>query len=60
LFGPTRPERNGPFATPSIVLRSPDSVFSASHVDRPDEGLVSIQPQAVIEAADRLLGGHVA
>ncbi len=56
LFGPTRPERNGPFGTPSVVLRSPDSVFSSTHTDRRDEGLVSIKPQAVIEAADQLLG----
>ncbi len=56
LFGPTCPERNGPFATPSIVLRSPDSMYNTSHVDLPDRGLVSIQPRAVMEAADRLLG----
>jgi heptosyltransferase-1 len=58
LFGPTRPERNGPFATPCVVLRSPDSVYNTSHTDRSDAGLASIQPQAVIEAADQLLGGH--
>ena len=58
LFGPTRPERNGPFGTRSVVLRSRDSVYSTSHTDLPDDGLVSIDPQAVIEAADHLLGGH--
>jgi heptosyltransferase I len=57
LFGPTRPERNGPFGTRSVVLRSPESVDQPSHTNRPDEGLVSIQPQAVIDAADKLLGG---
>jgi heptosyltransferase I len=56
LFGPTRPERNGPFGTPNVVLRSPESVNSTTHTDRRDEGLVSIEPQAVIEAADWLLG----
>ncbi len=56
LFGPTRPERNGPFGAPSVVLRSPDSVDNATHTDRRDEGLVSIEPRAVLEAADRLLG----
>jgi lipopolysaccharide heptosyltransferase I len=60
LFGPTRPERNGPFGTRSVVLRCPGSVYNTSHIDRPDEGLVSIQPPAVIEAAEQLLGGHVA
>lgn len=55
LFGPTRPERNGPYGTKSIVLRSPESVYDSSHGARPDEGLVSIPPRAVIEAAGRLL-----
>jgi heptosyltransferase-1 len=59
LFGPTRPERNGPYGTKSIVLRSPKSVDSSSHTDHPDEGLMSIPPQAVIDAADKLLGGGV-
>jgi lipopolysaccharide heptosyltransferase I len=58
LFGPTRPERNSPFGTRSVVLRSPDSVDNTSHIDRPDEGLVSIEPRLVIAAADQLLGGH--
>jgi heptosyltransferase I len=56
LFGPTRPERNGPFGTPNVVLRSPQSVYNTTHTDRRDEGLVSIGPQAVIQAAERLLG----
>ncbi len=56
LFGPTRPERNGPYGTRSIVLRNPESVDNTTHTDRPDEGLMSIDPQAVIEAADQLLG----
>jgi heptosyltransferase-1 len=60
LFGPTRPERNGPFGTRCVVLRSSDSVYNPSHIDRPDEGMVSIQPPAVIEAVEQLLGGHVA
>ena len=56
LFGPTRPERNGPFGTPSVVLRSPQSVNNTTHTDRRDEGLASIGPQTVLQAADRLLG----
>ena len=59
LFGPTRPERNGPYGTKSIVLRSPQSLDNSSHTDHPDEGLMTIQPQAVIEAADQLLGDYV-
>jgi heptosyltransferase-1 len=60
LFGLTRPERNGPFGTRSVVLRSRDSVYNTSHTSRPDNGLVSIEPQAVIEAADQLLGAYCA
>lgn len=59
LFGPTRPERNGPYETRSVVLRSPKSVDNSSHTDYPDEGLASIPPTAVIDAADQLLGGQV-
>ena len=55
LFGPTRPERNGPYATRSIVLRSRDSVDNRSHTHEPDEGLHSIEPQQVIAAADELM-----
>ena len=60
LFGPTRPERTGPFGTRRVVLRSPESVSNTSHTDRPDEGLLSIQPRAVIDAAEHLLGGDSA
>lgn len=56
LFGPTRPERNGPYGTRSVVLRSPESVDNTTHTSLPDEGLVSIEPRAVIDAADQLLG----
>ena len=55
LFGPTRPERNGPYATRSVVLRSPASVDNSSHVDDPDAALQSITSAEVIAAADSLL-----
>lgn len=55
LFGPTRPERNGPYATRSVVLRSAESVDNSSHIDDPDAGLQSIMPDAVIKAVDSLL-----
>lgn len=55
LFGPTRPERNGPYATRAVVLRNPESVDNRSHTDQPDAGLQSISPQQVIAAADELL-----
>jgi heptosyltransferase-1 len=58
LFGPTRPERNGPYGTRSVVLRSPESVDNPSHTNQPDPALTSIQPQAVISAAGELLRGE--
>lgn len=57
IFGPTDPARNGPFGTASIVLRSPESATSYSHVDREHEGLMAIPAEAVLGAARQLLGG---
>lgn len=56
LFGPTLPKRNGPFGTRTVVLRSPQSIHNTAHTDRPDEGLISIEPEAVLAAAAELLG----
>ncbi len=56
LFGPTRPDRNGPYGTRSVVLRNPESMDNTTHTDHPDEGLASIDPQAVVAAADQLRG----
>jgi heptosyltransferase-1 len=58
LFGPTRPERNGPYGTRSIVLRNPESVPNTSHTNEPDDGLLAIQPDAVVRAAESLLEGR--
>lgn len=58
LFGPTQPERNGPYATPAVVLRSPESVDNISHTDEPDAGLQAIQAEQVIAAAESLLKGQ--
>ena len=55
LFGPTRPDRNGPYAARSIVLRRAESVDNSSHLDDPDTALQSITPAEVIAAADSLL-----
>jgi heptosyltransferase-1 len=55
LFGPTRPDRNGPYTTRSVVLRSPASADNSSHVEDPDAGLQSISPDQVIAAAGSLL-----
>ena len=56
IFGPTDPERNGPYGTKSIVLRSPASRTSLSHTSAPDPGLLTISSEEVIGAARSLVG----
>jgi heptosyltransferase-1 len=55
IFGPTNPARNGPFATRSIVLRSPSSPTTHSRRARPDPGLLEISSDEVVAAARKLL-----
>lgn len=55
IFGPTDPARNGPYATRSIVLRSPASRTSYAHASQQNEGLLSISVDDVLAAARRLL-----
>jgi heptosyltransferase-1 len=55
LFGPTNPERNGPWGTSSIVLRSQQSATSYHHTARPDRALQSVSPAEVARAALALL-----
>jgi heptosyltransferase-1 len=56
LFGPTNPARNGPFTERSIVLRSPESVTSHARHKEPEQGLLQINADQVIAAANKLLG----
>jgi lipopolysaccharide heptosyltransferase I len=56
IFGPTNPVRNGPFATRSIVLRSPASPTTHSHRAQPDPGLLEITSDEVVAGARQLLG----
>jgi len=55
LFGPTDPERNGPYRTPSLVLRNPASATNLSHRMEPDKGLLAITTEEVVAAATQLL-----
>ena len=56
LFGPTDPERNGPWGPGSrIVLRDPASLTSYKHVDRLDPGLANLSVSVVLDSAQRLL-----
>jgi len=55
IYGPTDPARNGPFGTRFRVLRSPASVRDHTRRDAPEAGLLTISPEAVLQAADELL-----
>jgi heptosyltransferase-1 len=58
IFGPTDPKRNGPFATRSIILRSPASPTTRSRRSQPDPGLLEITTDRVFGAAQQLLENH--
>lgn len=55
IFGPTDPARNGPYGTRSVVLRNPASATSHARRAEPDEGLLEIGVDAVVNAARKLL-----
>jgi heptosyltransferase-1 len=55
VFGPTDPARTGPFGTRSIVLRSAQSMTSHKRRRDPEEGLLNITAEAVLDAAHTLL-----
>lgn len=60
IFGPTDPARNGPYGTRSIVLRHPESPTSHARRAAPDEGMLEITPEAVVDAARTLLANSAA
>ena len=55
IFGPTDPARNGPFGGSFRVLRHPESKRDHTRRSEPEAGLLTISPEAVIEAARELL-----
>ncbi|MDE1154869.1 MAG: glycosyltransferase family 9 protein [Acidobacteriaceae bacterium] len=58
LFGPTSPERNGPWGPgPKIVLRHPGSPTTYKRSAEPDPGLSRILPEEVLEAVETLRNG---
>jgi heptosyltransferase I len=50
IFGPTSPERNGPYGTSFTVLRSAAAKTSYKRLARVDESMAGISPEAVCEA----------
>ena len=55
IFGPTDPARSGPYGTQSIVLRNPESPTTHARRTAPDEGMLEISTEAVVNAARSLL-----
>lgn len=55
IYGPTDPDRNGPYGTRSIVFRDPASVTSHKRHKEAEPGLLKITAAEVIEAARQLL-----
>ena len=56
IFGPTDPARTGPYGTRSVVLRNPGSPTSHARLSAPDEGMLEISAEAVVDAANTVLG----
>ncbi len=55
IFGPTDPARNGPYGTRRMVLRNPVSPTTHARRSAPDEGMLEISAEAVVNAARSLL-----
>jgi heptosyltransferase-1 len=55
IYGPTDPSRNGPYGTKFRVLRSPESRRDHTRNEAPEAGLLTIQPDDVLRAANELL-----
>ena len=55
IFGPTDPVRNGPYGTRSIVLRNPTSPTTHARDSQPDEAMLEIGADDVVNAARSLL-----
>jgi heptosyltransferase I len=59
IFGPTNPARNGPYgpsnSAGNIVLRNPASPTTHARTSQPDDGMLEISTDAVVEAARALL-----
>lgn len=55
IYGPTDPSRNGPFGTRFRVLRSPLSKRDHTRHPEPEAGLLTIEPEEVLRAADELI-----
>jgi len=57
IYGPTDPARNGPWGVPFRVLRHPESRRDHARRNAPEAGLLTIEPEEVLDAVDELIGG---
>ena len=55
IFGPTDPERNGPYGGSLQVLRSPAAVTSYKRLDAIDPSMREVTPDEVFAALERQL-----
>lgn len=56
IYGPTDPARNGPWGAPFRVLRHPESRRDHARRSAPEAGLLTIEPEEVLDAVDELMG----
>jgi heptosyltransferase-1 len=59
LFGPTDPERNGPYGGSLTVLRSRNAVTSYKRRNRTDPAMLELSPDMVFERLKGVLQGRV-
>lgn len=55
IYGPTDPARNGPWGVPFRVLRHPESRRDHARRSAPEAGLLTIEPEEVLDAVDELM-----
>jgi heptosyltransferase-1 len=55
MFGPTNPERNGPYGGRAMVVRSPESTTTYKRSGEAERGLASVTVDEVLAAASQLL-----
>lgn len=55
IFGPTDPQRNGPYFQPSATLRSAASVTSYSHSNKYDVGISALTVDEVFAACEKVI-----
>ena len=58
VFGPTDPERNGPYCKSFAVLRDPRAVTSYKRTVHADPCMRAIRPETVFEALEEKLAGR--